>query len=157
VTVTAPAPPVDPPAGRGRPRRRARYVVAALACVAAIVALLVVGLRGNVVYFRTVSEAVSARAGDGTHRFRLGGDVVPSSVSELPDGSMRFRVTDGKATVTVVHRGEEPALFRHDVGEGKGVPVVCEGRWGQDRTFRSDRILINHGNEYEPKGKNFES
>jgi len=77
---------------------------------------------------------VSARAGDGTHRFRLGGDVVPSSVSELPDGSMRFRVTDGKATVTVVHRGEEPALFRHDVGEGRASPWCARGVGGQDRT-----------------------
>lgn len=157
MTATAPAPPADPPAGTPRPRRRARYVVAALLCVGAIVALLVVGLRGNVVYFRTVSEAVAARPSDGGQRFRLGGDVVASSVSELPDGSMRFRITDGRATVTVVHRGEEPALFRHDVGEGQAVPVVCEGRWGPRGTFASDRILINHGNEYEPEGKNFES
>jgi len=157
LTVTTPAPPVDPPPGRPRPRRRARYVVAAVVCVASIVALLVVGLRGNVVYFRTVSEAVSARADDGAHRFRLGGDVVPSSVIELPDGGMRFRVTDGRATVTVVHRGQEPALFRRDIGGGRTVPVVCEGRWGEGRTFRSDRILINHGNEYEPKSENFES
>ena len=31
-------------------------------------------------------------------------------------------------------------------------PVVCEGHWakGADATFDSDRILIRHGNDYEP-------
>lgn len=162
MTATTPAaPPGPPPAGApppgARPRRRLRYVVAAVVCVGAIVALLVVGLRGNVVYFRTVSEAVAARPGDGTQRFRLGGDVIPSSVTERSDGSISFRVTDGRSTVTVVHRGEEPALFRHNVERGRAVPVVCEGRWGAGRTFDSDRILVNHGNDYEPQRKNFGS
>jgi len=26
---------------------------------------------------------------------------------------------------------------------------VCEGRWGADAAFASDRIMIRHGNEYE--------
>ena len=42
-------------------RKRARYVVAAVLCVVAVGALLVLGLRGNIVYFRTVSEPVKAR------------------------------------------------------------------------------------------------
>ncbi|MGZ8579538.1 MAG: hypothetical protein ACXWWX_08460, partial [Actinomycetota bacterium] len=63
----------------GRPSRRLRYVVAAALCVAAIGALLFLGLRGNIVYFRTVSEAVENRSMEGTHRFRLAGAVVPGS------------------------------------------------------------------------------
>ena len=137
-------------------RKRARYVVAAVLCVVAVGALLVLGLRGNIIYFRTVSEAVKSRSSEGSHRFRLGGDVVQGSLAITKDGT-RFRVTDGKATVAVEHRGDEPAIFRNDARKGLRVPVVCEGRWGPHGVFLSDRILVKHGNDYEPKRRDFES
>jgi cytochrome c-type biogenesis protein CcmE len=114
-------------------------------CVGAIVAIIVLGvvLSENVVYFRSVSEAVRDRADQGTDRFRLAGKVVPGSVIETNRG-VRFEVTDGKETAVVVHRGDPPDLFKGDV------PVVCEGGWSQGRAFASDRILIRHGNEYTP-------
>jgi len=118
-------------------------VIAAVLCVAAVGALLILGLRGNIVYFRTVSEAVHNRAHEGAHRFRLAGAVVPGTISATRDG-VRFSVTDGKDTVVVDHTGDPPDLFKN------GAPVVCEGRWGSGLTFDSDRILIKHGSEYKP-------
>jgi cytochrome c-type biogenesis protein CcmE len=52
--------------------------VAVGGCVVAVVAivLLAVALSDNVVYFRTVSEAVRNRADQGTSRFRIAGGVV---------------------------------------------------------------------------------
>ena len=124
---------------------RRRAIVAVGCCVAAVVAIVVltVVLSENVVYFRTVSEAVRARDREGDARLRLAGAVVPGSVRETASG-VRFEVTDGKATAEVVHRGDPPSLFKD------GVPVVCEGRWGDGDTFESDRILVHHGNEYRP-------
>lgn len=144
-TTTTPAPPPSAPSPppSGRKPGRLRYVVAALLCVVAIGALLFIGLRGNIVYFRTVSEAVTARSSEGTHRFRLAGAVVPGSIAQTARG-VRFEVTDGKKTVTVDHVGDPPDLFKAKV------PVVCEGRWGRGLVFDSDRILIKHGTEYEP-------
>jgi len=124
-------------------RHRAWIAVGAcVASVAAIVALAAV-LSDNVVYFKTVSEAVAQRSSQGTDRFRLAGKVVPGTVQELPAG-VRFEISDGKATIAVEHRGDPPALFKD------GAPVVCEGRWGSNDTFRSDRILIRHGSDYTP-------
>ena len=140
-TTTAPTP--APPAPRARSPRRLRYFVAAGLCVVAIGALLFLGLRGNIVYFRTVSEAVKSRQSESTHRFRLAGAVVPGSIAQTARG-VRFRVTDGKKTVTVDHEGDPPDLFKAKV------PVVCEGRWGRGLVFDSDRILIKHGSEYTP-------
>ncbi len=125
--------------------RRRRALVALGLCgvaVAAIVALAV-ALSENVVYFRTVSEAVARRRSDGDDRFRIAGQVVPGSVLETRSG-VRFQITDGKAIATVVHHGDPPALFKEDV------PVVCEGHWGAGAVFDSDRILIRHGNDYSP-------
>jgi cytochrome c-type biogenesis protein CcmE len=113
--------------------------------VAAIVVLAVV-LSDNVVYFRTVSEAVDDRAQLGSDRFRLAGAVVPGTIEETRRG-VRFDVTDGDATVAVEHRGDPPDLFRANA------PVVVEGSWHARRagaSFGSDRILIKHGAEYRP-------
>ena len=125
-------------------KQRRRALIAIGACAAAIVAIIVLGvvLSENVVYFRTVSEAVKQRPTQGDARFRIAGEVVPGTVEETKDG-VRFEVTDGKATATVVHRGDPPDLFED------GAPVVCEGSWG-GKEFDSDRILIRHGNEYDP-------
>jgi cytochrome c-type biogenesis protein CcmE len=123
-----------------------RVIAATAVCAVAVIAIvgLAVALSQNVVYFRTVSEAVDERAdGGGDGRFRMAGEVVPGSVEETGRG-VRFEVTDGKATAAVVHRGDPPDLFK------AGAPVVCEGNWADGGTFASDRILIRHGNEYEP-------
>lgn len=127
------------------PRRRRRALIAVGLCAVAVatIVVLAVVLSENVVYFRTVSEAVHERAEQGSDRFRMAGQVVRGSVVETADG-VRFRVTDGKATATVLHTGDPPELFK------PGAPVVCEGRWGTGKTFASDRIMIRHGNEYTP-------
>jgi cytochrome c-type biogenesis protein CcmE len=142
MTTTAP----DARQRDARTTRRRRAIIAMSLCAAAAVAIVVLAvvLSANVVYFRTVSEAVARRHEDGSARFRIAGQVVPNSVVETHDG-VRFEISDGKKTVEVVHRGDPPDLFKEDS------PVVCEGHWGRgDTTFESDRILIRHGNDYEP-------
>jgi cytochrome c-type biogenesis protein CcmE len=116
--------------------------------VVAVVAIVVlaVALSENVVYFRTVTEAVHNRKEEGTSRFRLAGGVVDHSITATKNG-VNFEVTDGKNTVVVHHDGDTPALFKN------GAPVVVEGHWASTATnapFRSDRILIKHGADYEP-------
>lgn len=127
-----------------KPKKRRAYVALALCGVAvlAIIGLTIV-LSNNVVYFRTVSEAVKSRQSAGDSRFRMAGEVVPGTVQETKTG-VKFEITDGKKTATVVHVGDPPSLFKD------GAPVVCEGRWGAKSAFDSDRIMIRHGSEYEP-------
>jgi cytochrome c-type biogenesis protein CcmE len=145
--TTVESPPVAPPQAP-RPKRRGRYIFAVAGCVVAVVAIIVLAvvLSENVVYFRTVSEAVHDRHSEGTSRFRLAGGVVNGSIHETGNG-VSFRVTDGKATVAVHHDGDTPALFKN------GAPVVVEGHWASKALhapFDSDRILIKHGASYTP-------
>jgi cytochrome c-type biogenesis protein CcmE len=125
-------------------RRRRRTWFAVGLCAVALIAIIVLGivLSENVVYFRTVSEAVRQRESQGEDRFRLAGAVVKGTVEKTGDG-VSFEVTDGKKTVEVDHRGDPPDLFK------AGAPVVCEGKWA-GTTFDSDRIMIRHGSEYTP-------
>jgi cytochrome c-type biogenesis protein CcmE len=140
----SPAP--EPSPRPAPPRRRGRYIAAASVCVIAVIAIIVLGivLSDNVVYFRTVSEAVADRKDLGTGRFRLAGQVVCGTVVETRRG-VDFEVTDGKKTVTVHHVGDPPDLFKEKA------PVVVEGRWhtaSATAPFDSDRILIKHGADY---------
>lgn len=129
----------------GPKTKRRRAIVALSLCGAAVLAIvaLTVVLSNNVVYFRTVSEAVASRKSDGTRRFRIAGEVVPGTVHETKTG-VKFEITDGKKTAQVVHVGDPPSLFK------PGAPVVCEGHWGAKAAFASDRIMIRHGSEYTP-------
>jgi cytochrome c-type biogenesis protein CcmE len=147
-TTAPPAAPASPPPGRPPKKKQTRYVVAVAGCLVAVFAVIVltIVLAENVVYYRTVSEAVKERKDQGSDRFRLAGAVVPGSINERAH-SVEFKLTDGKRTVTVVHQGERPALFK------KNAPVLCEGKWSAAAVgapFDSDRILIKHGNEYKP-------
>jgi cytochrome c-type biogenesis protein CcmE len=143
-TDTAPLPSPRPRTPR-RSRMKRRAIVAAAVCVLAIVTIIVLGvvLSKNVVYFRTVSEAVAQRSSEGDDRLRVAGEVVPGTVAETRQG-VQFDITDGKETIAVLHKGDPPSLFKD------GAPVVCEGNWSKGAAFDADRILIKHGNEYKP-------
>ena len=122
---------------------KARYVVAVLLCVIAVVWMVSL-LQRNVVFFKTVSEAVADRSDDGSRTMRIGGGVVPGSIDRRGDG-VDFSLTEGGTTVSVRHTGSEPQLFEDCA------PVVAEGHWEErgGRTFVSSRLLIKHDNDYE--------
>jgi cytochrome c-type biogenesis protein CcmE len=128
-----------------RPRTgiRARYVVALVVCVGAIVWLIASSLSDSLVYLRDVSYAVENRNDLGTSTFRMAGQVVPGSIEDQESG-VAFSLTDGDATASVDLAGDPPDLFE------ECAPVVVEGRWRGD-TFAGDRLLIRHGNEYSEK------
>ncbi len=145
MSATDTAPPPTPTTAPARSRTTRRAIVAASVCGLAIIAIiaLAVVLSRNVVFFRTVSEAVAHRSSDQGDRLRVAGAVVPGTIAETGTG-VRFEITDGKKTIPVVQQGDAPELFKD------GAPVVCEGRWSKGAAFASDRILIKHGNEYKP-------
>jgi cytochrome c-type biogenesis protein CcmE len=126
------------------PRKRThrlRYSIIALLCIGAVAWMLVL-MQRNVVFFKTVSQAVADREHDGTRNMRIGGAVVPDSIHMTSDGAL-FELTQGGVTVTIDHRGTEPTLFK------SCAPVVAVGHW-QGTTFESDQLIIKHGSDYEP-------
>jgi cytochrome c-type biogenesis protein CcmE len=118
-------------------RRGAILLVVAFALAGG---LLWMGLTNATVYFKTVDEAVAQRAQLGERRFRLEGIVLAGSVQER-NGGVDFVVTENDAEIRVHHRGDPPELFKPNI------PVVLEGHF-QGTTFRSDRILVKHTEEY---------
>ena len=128
-------------------RAKHQRLTLALLAVAALVgaALLALSaLRDQAAFFYAPSDV--ARQGLPLGRaVRLGGMVAAGSVARAPDGvTVRFAVTDGRATTPVVFAGIVPDLFRERSG------VVAEGRFRPDGSFRADNLLAKHDEKYMP-------
>ena len=133
---------VDPPV-RGWRGPRLRLVACLLVVVGALAFIAVRGLTGNFVYYLTPTDLAADRQAHVGERVRLGGYVVPSSVSRTAS-SMTFIVTDGAYSIHVSDTGEVPELFK--AGQG----VVLEGALGSDGVFHSDTLLVQHDGRYRP-------
>ena len=117
-----------------------RLLVLAVVVLSAVGVLAVTGLQGNLVYYKTTTE-VLADPGLQGERLRLGGLVAPGSVRRGPQG-VSFVLTDGVQEVRVVNSEQPRGVFT----EGQG--ALVEGVLGADGVFRSDLLLVKHGNEY---------
>ncbi|MGC1215475.1 MAG: cytochrome c maturation protein CcmE [Micromonospora sp.] len=117
-----------------------------LALVAVLIAaggLLVAGaLRDTLTYYRTPAEVLADPAA-GRERVRLGGQVVPGSLHRTGD-LVVFRLADAGQEITVEQRGAPPETFH------EGEDAVVEGTLSPDGIFRSDQVVVRHGNEYRP-------
>lgn len=131
MTVTDPA----------RQRAPWRLLTLAVVVLAAVGVLAATGLQGSLVYYKTTSELLADPSLQG-ERLRLGGLVAPASVSRGPDG-VSFVLTDGVQEVPVVNSEQPRGVFT----EGQG--ALVEGVFGADGVFRSDLLLVKHGNEYK--------
>ncbi len=125
--------------------RRATILVGTGIVILALTYLIVGGVREAAVYYvepKELKEKGSAAFGKS---LRLGGMVVKGSVKWEPRTLwLTFDLTDGGATIPVVHRGSPPDLF----GEGRG--AVVEGTFTAEGLFKASTILAKHSEEYAP-------
>lgn len=124
-----------------------RLTLAIVAIIAVIGAGLLAAsaLRDEAAYFYT-PEDVQVKGVEPGRAIRLGGMVVGGSLKKEADGvTIRFDVTDGKATVPARFTGIAPDLFR----EGSG--VVAEGSFDRSGTFVATELLAKHDERYMPR------
>ena len=124
-----------------KPLSRKRVTIVFVIIGFAFFFLLIRGITGATVYFRTADQAVAQKASLGTKRFRIEGTVAAGTVKKVPTG-VAFDVQGEKVSVPVIHTGDEPSLFR------EGIPVVLEGHF-TGGTFMSSQILIKHSESYK--------
>lgn len=124
--------------------QRLALVSAALVAVIGAVLLAMWGLQDRAAYFVTPSDIAAGKV-QPLQAVRLGGMVQKGSLKREADGvTVRFIVSDLKATTPVAFRGITPDLFR----EGSG--VVAEGRLESGGLFVADNILAKHDERYMP-------
>jgi cytochrome c-type biogenesis protein CcmE len=103
----------------------------------------------NLVYYWKPSEMLAQGQKAYGATVRLGGVVVPGSVVfNDAKTSLTFQVADthkpDAAKVTVKSEQTPPQMFREGIG------VVVEGAFAADQVFRTNRLMVNHSNEYKP-------
>lgn len=125
--------------------QRLTLAIAAIVAVTGAGLLAASALRDEAAYFYT-PEDVQVKGVEPGRAIRLGGMVVGGSLKKEADGvTIRFDVTDGKATVPARFTGIAPDLFR----EGSG--VVAEGSFDRSGTFVATELLAKHDERYMPR------
>lgn len=124
-------------------QRRIQVVAVAIVSLALATALIGYAMRDGINFFRTPSQ-VSETPPPSNETFRIGGLVEEGSLERGQGETIRFRVTDGGASVPVSYTGVLPDLF----GEGEG--MVGTGRL-EDGVFVASEILARHDETYMPK------
>ena len=116
-----------------RKLQRAWLLIGGITVLVVATILVMVALRGSVVYFYAPSDLKAGLLTDG-QRFRLGGLVESGS----------FDLTEHLKSVRVYYNGILPDLFR----EGQG--VIAEGVLTRAGRFDADTILAKHDENYMP-------
>lgn len=128
-------------------RNRLIAVGAILVAGAALAWIAFGNIGENLVYYWKPSEMVAQGEKAYGATVRLGGVVVPGSVQWNPEHSIvSFQVADSHSptAVKVMVRSEQtpPQMFREGIG------VVVEGSYAADQVFKTNRLMVNHSNEY---------
>ncbi|MAI39524.1 MAG: cytochrome c maturation protein CcmE [Alteromonas sp.] len=132
------------------PRRKQRLTVVALIglLVASAIGLMLYALNDSIDLFYTPSEIIEGKNGlkpQVGQRLRIGGMVVPGTVSRDPDSlAVSFDLVDTGPAVTVTFTGILPDLFR----EGQG--IVATGVLTDSRQINAQEVLAKHDEEYMP-------
>ena len=124
-------------------KRRIQIIVLAFVAMAASFAAFYFAAPNALQYFRSPTE-VAEKAPAPNETFRIGGLVEDGSLERGQGETVRFRVTDGGASVPVSYTGVLPDLF----AEGQG--MVGTGRY-VDGTFEATEILAKHDESYMPR------
>jgi cytochrome c-type biogenesis protein CcmE len=131
-----------------RKRRMPRLGIVAVAAVvlSGFGYLIYGGIGENLVYFLTPDELLERGSTAYDSPVRLGGMVVPGSVTWDADAiDLRFAMVgeeDGERHVAVHSRKAPPQMFREGMG------VVVEGRLRPGGVFEASNLMVMHSNEY---------
>jgi|TARA_B100001741_G_scaffold160326_1_gene132511 cytochrome c-type biogenesis protein CcmE len=121
--------------------KRLYFYTTATLLSALAVALVLIALDENIIYFYSPSEVNQSEAAT---LLRVGGLVKDGSLKIDSDLGIKFIIEDNIAEVFVIYNGILPDLFR----EGQG--VIAEGKF-IDNLFIANEIVAKHDENYMPK------
>ncbi|MEC7928401.1 MAG: cytochrome c maturation protein CcmE [Pseudomonadota bacterium] len=121
--------------------KRLYFYTTATLLSAFAVALVLIALDENIIYFYSPSEVNQSEAAT---LLRVGGLVKDGSLKIDNDLGIKFIIEDNIAEVSVIYNGILPDLFR----EGQG--VIAEGKF-IDNLFIANEIVAKHDENYMPK------
>ena len=124
-------------------RGKVKFIIAIGVIALTLSYLVYGGVRDAMVYYLTVDELMERIPSVYEQKVRVSGIVVPGSIRKEIDGSLEFKITDGKQTIDVEYKGIIPDIFRDDV------EAVVEGLYTPEKVFHADVLLAKCPTKYE--------
>ncbi len=142
--VVKAAPPPRPPSKGSK-----ALLLGLLAMAAAVVGLVLVGLKSASIYALKVDQVVGKEELQG-RKLRVDGELVPGTlVKKDKPCEYRFRMhSEGRELPVTYSRCEIPDSFR-DRPEG-GVLVTVEGTYGTDGSLEATDVFAKCSSKYDP-------
>jgi cytochrome c-type biogenesis protein CcmE len=130
------------------PRKHAwKFLIGGVLILATIAFVMMASFQSNSVYYLTLSEFNTQRAGLVGQTVRINGPLDKASIQfDQENLILKFNLKDGDVVLPVVYKGVVPDTM------GKGESVVAEGRLDASGIFRADNILVKCPSKYEEQG-----
>lgn len=123
-------------------KRKIKLIAIAMFLLGCALALILYALRQNINLFYSPSQIIAEQAP--LHRvIRVGGVVVKGSVIRQ-DLDVEFNITDNQKTITIIHHGSLPDLFR------EGQSIVVLGELVEKNKLKAIEVLAKHDENYMP-------
>jgi cytochrome c-type biogenesis protein CcmE len=122
---------------------KTKFIVAITVIAVAIAYLVYGGVNDTMVYYLTVQELKDRVPSVYQQKVRVSGNVVPGSIRNEIDGSLEFKIAEGKETIDVKYKGIVPDIFKD------GVEAVVEGLYTPDNVFVASLLLAKCPTKYE--------
>ena len=121
-----------------------RYLIGGVFLVLVVGYLFYLSFGSSVSYYVTVSEfaARSTELYDTT--IRVAGKIADSPIDwNAEDLELRFTITEGDETLTVIYHGASPSGFK------AGANILVEGKYDSNGIFRASQIIMKCPSKYE--------
>lgn len=121
-------------------------LIAVSTVILAVAFLFFQGFRatGGVGEYLTIEEALSTVQGNGNKFIQMEAKVESSSVQyDSSKPLLTFTLRDGKNVINVQYADVKPDNF------DSGYPVIVEGKFSEDKTFKADKVLVKCPSKYE--------
>jgi len=123
-----------------------RYLIGGGILLVVVAYLLYLSFGSSVSYYVTVSELFAKGTELHDTNVRVAGKIADSLVDWNPeDLELRFTITEGGDTMTVIYQGAKPSAFK------AGSNILVEGKYHSDSIFRASQLILKCPSKYEPE------
>jgi len=123
-----------------------RYIIGGVILIVVVGYLFYLSFGSSVSYYITVSELTARSAELYDTTVRVAGKIADSPIDwNAQDLELRFSITEGGETLTVIYCGAAPSGFK------AGASILVEGKYGSDGIFRASQIIMKCPSKYEPE------
>ena len=122
-----------------------RYLIGGIILVLVVGYLIYLSFGSSASYYVTVSEFFAKGTELHDTNVRVAGKIADSPVDwNTEDLALKFNITEGGDTMTVIYRGAKPSGFK------AGSNILVEGKYHYNGIFQASQLILKCPSKYEP-------